>query len=46
MGYKIYHMNWTSKGGGVAIYVTDKRAGKVLPQMTLLINVLAWASTN
>ena len=41
MGYQIYYMERTSKGGGVAIYVTDKLAGEVLPQMSTVIdNVL------
>ena len=35
IGYQIFHvMDRTSKGGGVAIYVTDKLACKVLPQMS------------
>ena len=43
IGYQIYHMDRTSKGGGVAIYVTDKLAGKVLPQMSTVIdNVLEY----
>ena len=42
IGYQIYYMDRTSKGGGVAIYVTDKLACKVLPQMSTVIdNVLA-----
>ena len=37
----MYHMDRTSKGGGVATYVTDKLAGKLLPQMSKVIyNVL------
>ena len=38
IGYQIYHMDRTSKGGGVAIYVTDNLACKVLPQMSTVID--------